>query len=137
MSVNVLSMLMCSKASAVRMFKGGSIINVSSIVSTKGFAGSSVYSASKGAIDSLTRVLSAELAPKRIRVNAINPGLVITEGTKAVGFTTGDYAKAWEAMATLGRAATPDDIGPVVVFLASSASGWLTGENLNTTGGVR
>jgi 3-oxoacyl-[acyl-carrier protein] reductase len=67
----------------------------------------------------------------------INPGLVITEGAKATGFATGDFVKTWETIATLGRAATPDGIDLVVVFLASSASGWLTGENLNTTGGVR
>jgi 3-oxoacyl-[acyl-carrier protein] reductase len=137
-ATNVLSMLLCSKAAAKRFPQsGGSIINLSSVVAAKGFPGSAVYSATKGAIDSLTRVLSVELAPQKVRVNAVNPGLVITEGTQAAGFATGDFEAAWKSMAALGRAGTPDDIAPVVLFLASSASGWMTGENFYTTGGVR
>jgi len=137
-AVNVLGMILCSKAAVPRFPKdGGSIINVSSLAATKGPSGSVVYSATKGAIDAATRTLSVELAPRKIRVNAINPGLVITEGTRVAGFATGELEQEWKAKAALGRVATPDDIAPVVLFLASAASGWLTGETIHTTGGVR
>lgn len=137
-SINVLGMLLCSQAAANRFPpEGGSIINVSSLAATKGASGSVVYSATKGAIDAATRTLSIELAPRKIRVNAINPGLVITEGTRSVGFATLELEESWQAKSALGRIATPDDIAPVVLFLASAASGWLTGETIHTTGGVR
>ena len=137
-NVNVLGMMLCIQEAVKRIpAKGGGIINVSSVVAAKGFPGSAVYSASKGAVDSMTRVFSSELAPKNIRVNAINPGLVITEGTEAAGFASGEFAKIWEQMSALKRAGTTADIAPVVVFLASPESGWLTGETIYTTGGVR
>jgi 3-oxoacyl-[acyl-carrier protein] reductase len=137
-AVNVLGMILCSKAAANRFpTEGGSIINISSLAATKGASGSVIYSASKGAIDSATRTLSAELAPRKIRVNAINPGLVITEGTRAAGLATAELEQQWKAKTALQRVATPDDIVPVVLFLASAASGWLTGETIHTTGGVR
>ena len=135
---NVLSMLLASKQ-AVKRFPstGGAIINLSSVVATKGFPGSAVYAATKGAIDSLTRVLASELGPKNIRVNAINPGLVITEGTQTAGFASGEFEKMWASMAALGRPAQPTDIASIAVFLASNDSGWLTGETIQATGGVR
>ena len=136
--VNVLGLILASQEAARRFpEQGGSIINVSSVVAAKGFPGSVIYSATKGAIDSATRVLSSELAPKKVRVNAINPGLVITEGTKTAGFAVGEFERQWASMAALGRAATPGDIAPIAVFLASSDSGWLTGETIYATGGVR
>ena len=136
--VNVLGLILASQEAAKRFpEQGGSIVNVSSVVAAKGFPGSVVYSATKGAIDSATRVLSSELAPKKVRVNAINPGLVITEGTKTAGFAEGEFERQWASMAALGRSANPGDIAPVAVFLASSDSGWLTGETIYATGGVR
>ncbi|MCP9849819.1 SDR family NAD(P)-dependent oxidoreductase [Cyanobium sp. Morenito 9A2] len=136
--INVLGVILCCQAAAHRFPQmGGSIINISSLAATKGATGSLVYSATKGAIDALTRTLSQDLAPRNIRVNAINPGLVITEGTRTAGFTTAALEEQWKAKTALGRVATPDDIAPVVLFLASSASRWLTGETIHTTGGVR
>lgn len=136
--INVLGVMLCCRAAASRFpSEGGSIINISSLAATKGASGSLVYSATKGAIDALTRTLSEDLAPRHIRVNAINPGLVITEGTQAAGFATAELERLWTAKTALGRVATPADIAPVVVFLASAASRWLTGETIHTTGGVR
>ncbi len=136
--INVLGVILCCKAAASRFpEEGGSIVNISSLAASKGAAGSLIYSATKGAIDTLTRTLSQDLAPRNIRVNAINPGLVRTEGTKAAGFATDELERQWTAKAALGRVATPADIAPVALFLASSASRWLTGETIHTTGGVR
>jgi 3-oxoacyl-[acyl-carrier protein] reductase len=136
--LNVLGVILASQEAAKRFGEaGGSIVNISSLVSIKGFPGSSVYSATKAAVDSVTRVLSVELGPKKIRVNAVNPGVVITEGVKAAGFDGGDFEKAYIASTALGRSGQPGDIASVAVFLASPASGWLTGETLFATGGVR
>jgi len=136
--LNVLGLILASQEAAKRFGDGGgSIVNVSSLVSIKGFPGSSVYSATKAAVDSVTRVLAAELGPRKVRVNAVNPGVVITEGTHAAGFVGGDFEKAYVSSTALGRAGQPGDIASVVVFLASPASGWLTGETLFATGGVR
>jgi 3-oxoacyl-[acyl-carrier protein] reductase len=135
---NVLSMFLVTKLALKRFPQsGGSVINISSLVATKGFGENSVYSATKGAIDSLTRVLAVELGPKKIRVNTINPGLVITEGTKTAGFAGSDFEKGAIAMSPLGRAGHPDDIASVAVFLASEDSKWMTGESLFATGGIR
>ncbi len=136
--LNVLGLILASQAAARRFGDaGGSIVNVSSLVSTKGFPGSTVYTATKAAVDGITRVLAAELGPKKVRVNAVNPGVVITEGTHAAGFTGGEFEAAYVKSTALGRAGQPGDIAKVVVFLASDAGGWLTGETLFATGGVR
>ncbi len=136
--INVLGLLLASKAAATRFAdRGGRIINITSVATVKGFAGTLVYSASKGAVDAATRVLATELAPKNVRVNAISPGLIITEGTHAAGMTSGDYRAMWESLSPLGRAALPADIAPIVEFLVSPQSGWLTGEIFYATGGVR
>ena len=136
--INVLGLILTSQEAAKRFGEaGGSIVNVSSLVSIKGFPGSVVYSATKGAVDSVTRVLASELGPKKIRVNAVNPGVVITEGVKTAGFDGGDFEKAYIATTALGRSGQPGDIASVAVFLASPASGWITGETLFATGGVR
>ncbi len=134
---NVLGLILATRAAAGRFGDaGGSVVNVSSLISVKAFPGLAVYAASKGAVDAVTRVLATELGPRKIRVNAVNPGPVKTEGT--AGFM-GDPAaeKQAAASAALGRIGRPTDIASVVVFLASDASGWLTGETLFATGGVR
>ena len=133
--LNVLGLLLATKAAAKRFGDaGGSVVNVSSLAS-KGVPGLSVYSATKGAVDALTRSLATELGPRKIRVNAVNPGLVATEGNAA--FRGGDFEKDIVKSTALGRVGTPADIAGVVTFLASDASGWLTGETLFATGGVR
>ena len=134
--LNVLGLILATQAAAKRFGDGGgTVVNVSSIAAVKGMPGTVVYSATKGAVDALTRVLATELGPKKIRVNAVNPGGVKTEGASA--FLGGDVEKQMAASAALGRLGEPDDIAKVVVFLASPESGWLTGETLFATGGVR
>jgi 3-oxoacyl-[acyl-carrier protein] reductase len=136
--LNVLGVLLTTQA-AVKQFgaAGGSIINISSLVSTTALAGSSVYSATKAAVDSLTRTLASELGPRNIRVNAINPGMVDTEGARSAGFTEGDIRKDIESRTPLGRIGQPRDIGPAAVFLASDDAAWITGETLLIAGGLR
>jgi 3-oxoacyl-[acyl-carrier protein] reductase len=137
-NLNVLGLILASQAAAKRFGdSGGTIVNVSSLAAIKGFPGTVVYSATKGAVDTVTRVLASELSSRKIRVNAVNPGLVITEGVHASGLAGGDFETEYAKSAALGRTATPADIAPIVVFLASSESGWLTGETLFATGGVR
>ena len=137
-NINVLGPILASREAATYFGEdGGSIINVSSIVSTRAYPQSVIYSATKGALDSVTRVLAAELGPKKIRVNALNPGMVETEGTHAAGFLGTDMERTIVAQTPLGRLGQPDDIASVAVFLASDASAWLTGEQLLVGGGVR
>jgi len=137
-NLNVLGLLLTTQA-AVNQFgpNGGNIINISSAVSTKAPAYTSVYSATKGAVDVVTKALAKELGPRKIRVNSINPGLVITEGVESAGFHEGDFRKQFEAQAPLGRVGQPDDIGPAAVYLASNDSSWLTGETLAISGGFQ
>lgn len=116
---------------------GGSIINMSSIVSTLAPASGSVYSATKAAVDAVTKSFAKELGSRHIRVNSINPGLVETEGTHTGGFIEGDFRQQTEAQTLLGRIGQPQDIATVAVFLASSDSAWITGETLHVTGGLR
>ncbi|HTJ79848.1 MAG TPA: glucose 1-dehydrogenase [Rariglobus sp.] len=137
-NINVLGLLLTTQA-AVTLFPetGGSVINISSIVSKNAIAGSSVYSATKAAVDSITRVLSSELGPKKIRVNAINPGMIETEGVHAAGFAESDFRKKIEADTPLGRIGQPDEIATPAVFLASDDSRWITGETIVVAGGIR
>jgi len=137
-NINVLGLLLATKG-AVKNFgeNGGSVINISSVVSTITPPGSSIYTGTKGAVDSITQVLSKELGPRKVRVNAINPGMVETEGAHAAGFIGSDFQKHTEATAPLGRIGQPDDIAPLAVFLASDDSRWLTGETLIASGGIR
>jgi 3-oxoacyl-[acyl-carrier protein] reductase len=114
---------------------GGSVINVSSVISQIGMPGGLVYAATKSALDSVTRTLAAELAPKKIRVNTIAPGAVETEGTHAAGIIGSDFEKQAVARTLLGRIGQPDDIAKVVVFLASDEAGWMTGERVTASGG--
>jgi 3-oxoacyl-[acyl-carrier protein] reductase len=136
--VNVLGPLFASQE-AVKHFgpAGGSIVNISSVVSTLTPANTSVYSATKAALDAVTRSLAKELGPRNIRVNAINPGMVETEGVHAAGLAEGDFRKQSEAHTPLGRIGQPRDIAPAAVFLASDESAWITGETLLVTGGLR
>ena len=116
---------------------GGSIINTSSIVATMASATASVYSATKAAVDAVTRSLAQELGPRKIRVNSVNPGMIETEGLHSTGLAAGDFRKQIEARTPLGRIGQPNDIAPAVVFLASNDSSWITGESFFITGGLR
>jgi 3-oxoacyl-[acyl-carrier protein] reductase len=135
--VNVLGLLLVTQAAAKHLGKGGSIINIGSLVSRITPAGSSVYSATKGAVDVITGVLSLELGPKGIRVNALNPGLVETEGTHTAGFIGSDFDKQHAASVPLGRIGQPNDIATAAVFLASDDAGWINGQLINAAGGAR
>jgi 3-oxoacyl-[acyl-carrier protein] reductase len=138
--LNVLGLLLTTQE-AVKLMgpEGGSIVNISSIVSTLCPPNSSVYSASKAAVDAVTKSLAKELGPKKIRINSVNPGMVITEGTTSTGISTTESAfrKQLESQTPLGRIGQPIDIAPAVVFLAGGDSGWITGETLYITGGLR
>lgn len=137
-NINVLGLLLTTQA-AVALFPetGGSVINISSVVSKSAIPGSSVYSATKASVDAITRVLSVELGAKKIRVNSINPGMVETEGVHTAGFAEGDLRKKVEAETPLGRIGQPDDIADPVVFLASDDSRWVNGETIYVAGGMR
>jgi 3-oxoacyl-[acyl-carrier protein] reductase len=136
-NVNVLGTILATKE-AVKHFgpNGGSIINISSIASA-GEAQAAIYSGTKGAVDAITRALAAELGPRKIRVNAIAPGGVETEGTRSAGILGSDFEKEMIAGTPLGRLGQPDDIARIAVFLASEDSAWLTGERLTASGGYR
>ena len=135
---NVLGPILASKA-AVPYFseKGGSIINIGSAVSSAAPAGSTIYTATKSALDSITRVLSKELGPRNIRVNSINPGMVNTEGSRAGGFIGSEMADAMVSTTPLRRLGEPDDIALVAAFLSSDDSRWVTGEIILASGGLR
>jgi len=136
--VNVLGLLLATQA-AVRHFDpaGGSIINISSLATSVTPPNTAVYSGTKGAVDAITRTLAKELGPRHIRVNAINPGMVETEGVIAGGFNEGEFRNSMESLTPLGRIGQPGDIAPAAVFLASADSGWITGETLRIAGGLR
>jgi len=137
-NLNVLGVILAAQAAA-KLFDnaGGSIINLSSVASTMAFPNASVYSGTKGAVDSITRSLASELGPKGIRVNAIRPGMVETEGTHAAGIENSDMQKQVRAQTPLGRLGQPVDIAGTAVFLASADSSWITGETFVISGGYR
>ena len=135
-NINVLGLLLTTQAAVKHLGEGGSIINIGSVVSRLAPPASSVYSGTKGAVDTITQVLAKELGPKKIRVNALNPGLVITEGTHTAGVANSDMEKGIVAQTPLGRVGQPDDIARVSVFLASDDSQWVTGALLEVGGGV-
>ena len=135
--LNVLGLILTSQQAAKHFGSaGGSIINISSIASTTTPATASVYSATKAAVDAVTKSLAKELGPRKIRVNSINPGMVVTEGIQAAGVIGSDYQKQIEAQTPLGRIGQPQDIAPAAVFFASSDSDWITGETLHIAGGI-
>lgn len=137
-NLNVLGLILTTQEAA-KYFgsQGGSVINISSIVSKTAIPTTVVYSATKAAVDSITRTLSAELGPKKIRVNAVNPGMVETEGNASARDSENDFRKMTIAQTPLGRIGKVDDIAPAVVFFASDDSKWITGEVLYIAGGYR
>jgi 3-oxoacyl-[acyl-carrier protein] reductase len=136
-NLNVLGLILTTQA-ALGHFnpQGGSIINIGS-VAAGGVPGATVYSATKGALDSVTLALSQELGARKIRVNSLNPGMVETEGVHAAGFIGSDFQKQAEAETPLGRIGQPDDIADVAAFLASDDSAWLSGQTIQAAGGYR
>ena len=136
--LNVLGLILASQQAAKNFGStGGSIINISSVAATAAPPTASVYSATKAAVDAVTKSLAKELGPRNIRVNSINPGMVETEGVRAAGIAESDFRKQVEAQTPLGRIGQPQDIAPAAVFLASSDSSWITGETLHISGGNR
>jgi 3-oxoacyl-[acyl-carrier protein] reductase len=137
-NTNVLGLILATQE-AMKHFgaEGGSVINIGSTASVANPPMTVIYTATKGAVDAITRVLSKELAPKKVRVNSINPGGVETEGSHAIGFTGSDFEKQMIAQTPLGRIGQPSDIAPAVAFLASSDAAWITGETIFVSGGFR
>jgi 3-oxoacyl-[acyl-carrier protein] reductase len=136
--LNVLGVLWATQE-AVKHFgpSGGNIVNISSVVATLAPPNTSVYSGTKAAVNAITRSLAQELGPRKIRVNAVNPGMVETEGVHSTGIADSELRRATEAQTPLGRIGQPQDIAPAVVFLVSSESAWTTGETLYISGGMR
>ncbi len=133
----MLGLLLTTQAAAKHLGEGASIINIGSLVTRIVPHGSAVYTATKGAVDAITGVLSRELGPRKIRVNALNPGMVETEGTQTAGFIGSDFHAEAIEQTPLGRIGQPNDIASIAVFLASDDSYWLTGEHLFASGGAR
>jgi 3-oxoacyl-[acyl-carrier protein] reductase len=136
-NINVLGVILTTQAAVKHLGEGGSIINIGSGASLITPPNSTVYTATKGALDAITGVLAKELGSRKIRVNSVNPGMVETEGTHTGGFIGSDFEKALVAQTPLGRIGQVTDIAPVAVFLASDDSHWLTGEHLLASGGLR
>jgi len=136
--LNVLGLILTTQE-AVKHFgpEGGSVVNISSVVGKLALPNATVYSATKAAVDSVTRTLSAELGPKRVRVNAVNPGMVVTEGNASAADAENEFRKVVEAHTPLGRIGQVDDIAPAVAFFASDDAKWVTGETLYIAGGYR
>ena len=137
-NLNVLGLILATQE-AVKLFgpAGGSVVNISSVVASAAPPDASVYSATKAAVNAITRSLAQELGPRRIRVNAINPGMVETEGVRSAGIADSDLRRQVETQTPLGRIGRPDDIAPAAVFLASDDARWITGETLYISGGHR
>jgi 3-oxoacyl-[acyl-carrier protein] reductase len=135
--VNVLGVLLATQAAAKHLGEGGSIVNISSAITHVHTPTAAVYAGTKGAVNAISGVLANELAPRKIRVNVVSPGLVITEGTHTAGVVGSDMEAGIIAQTPLGRAGQPDDIAGVVVFLASDDARWLTGEEITVSGGIR
>ena len=135
--INVLGVLLASGAAAKHLGEGGSIITISSAITHVSTPAAAVYSGTKGAVNAISGVLANELAPRRIRVNTVSPGYVVTEGTHSAGITGSEMEAGFVAQTPLGRAGHPGDIADVVAFLASDEARWLTGENITASGGIR
>jgi 3-oxoacyl-[acyl-carrier protein] reductase len=136
-NVNVLGLLLTTQAALQYLPEGGSVINIGSGVTNVFPPNSAIYTATKGAVDAITGVLANEFGPRKIRVNSVNPGVVETEGSVAGGFIGSDLEKWLIGQTPLGRTGQPNDIADIIVFLASEASRWLTGEHLLASGGLR
>lgn len=135
--VNVLGVLLATQAAAKHLGEGGSVVNISSAITHVHTPSAAVYSGTKGALNAISDVLANELAPRKIRVNVVSPGFVVTEGTHTAGIVGSDMEAGFIAQTPLGRAGQPDDIAEVVAFLASNDARWLTGENITASGGIR
>jgi 3-oxoacyl-[acyl-carrier protein] reductase len=136
-NLNVLGLLLTTQEAVKQFPTTSSIINISSVVGTSALPTAAVYSATKAAVNAVTQSLAKELGPKKIRVNSISPGMIETEGVQAAGFSEGEFRKQVESQTPLGRIGQPQDIATVATFLASSDSGWITGENFHVAGGFR
>jgi 3-oxoacyl-[acyl-carrier protein] reductase len=136
-NLNVLGLLLATKE-AVSLIgpEGGSVIKIGSVVASMPPAFGAIYSATKGAVDSITIALSKELGPRKIRVNSLNPGLIATEGTQAIGILEGDFVNEAIRLTPLGRIGKPDDIGRIAAFLASDDAYWVNGQHIRAGGGV-
>lgn len=135
--VNVLGVLLATQAAAKQLGEGGSIVNISSVVTDVETPTTAVYTGTKGALNAISGVLANELAPRRIRVNVVSPGFVVTEGTHTAGIAGSEMEAGFVAQTPLGRSGQPDDIAGVVAFLASDDARWVTGEVINASGGIR
>ncbi|MCJ2082050.1 glucose 1-dehydrogenase [Methylobacterium sp. J-090] len=135
--VNVLGVLLATQAAAKHLGEGGSVVNISSAITHVHTPTAAAYAGTKGAVNAISGVLANELAPRKIRVNVVSPGFVITEGTHTAGVVGSDMEAGLVAQTPLGRAGQPDDIAGVVAFLASDAARWLTGEVITASGGIR
>lgn len=136
-NTNVLGIILATQEASKQFGEaGGSVINIGSVVSKNSVPNSAVYTATKHAVNGLTRSLAAELGPRKIRVNSVNPGAVDTEGARTLGVMDGDFAEGIIASTPLGRIGQPGDIAPVASFLASDESAWVTGEILSVSGGL-
>ena len=135
-NINVLGLLNATQAAAKQMNGSGAIINVSSVVAKTPAPGGSVYGATKGAVDVITRTLAQELGARKIRVNSLSPGFTVTEGVKSAGMDE-VFTEVAITRTPLGRVGQPDDIAKTAVFLASEDSGWITGETILVGGGIR
>ncbi|KTS28762.1 oxidoreductase [Methylobacterium indicum] len=135
--VNVLGLLLTTQAAARHLGEGGSIVNISSAITHVHTPMAAVYAGTKGAVNAISGVLANELAPRKIRVNVVSPGFVVTEGTHTAGVVGSDMEAGLVAQTPLGRAGQPDDIAGVVAFLASDDARWLTGEVITASGGIR
>ena len=136
-NVNVLGLLLTTQAALQHLPEGGSVVNIGSGVTNVFPPNTAIYTATKGAVDAITGVLANELGPRKVRVNSVNPGVVETEGTVTAGLIGADFEKWAISQTPLGRTGQPNDIADIVVFLASDASRWLTGEHLLASGGLR
>lgn len=135
-NINVLGLLLTTQAAAKHLGEGASIINIGSTITRITPPGTAVYTATKAAVEGITSVLAKELGPRKIRVNALNPGPVVTEGTQAAGVVGSEMERIWVSQTPLGRMGQPSDIASIAVFLASADSGWFTGESFPASGGL-
>jgi 3-oxoacyl-[acyl-carrier protein] reductase len=135
--LNVLGLILATQEAAKHFNSSGSVINISSVAATSRAPGGAVYSATKAAVDAVTKSLAKELGPRKIRVNSINPGMIGTEGFHAAGISGSDFQKQVEAQTPLGRIGQPQEVATVASFLASQDSGWITGETFHVAGGFR